>query len=272
MEASKTTDVEASVARDEILSPLPQPFRSTLLSIYKGEPQLGSDGEWYSLDGKTAISADEGMWLYNLCREAKPKATLEIGLAYGYSTVYFLASIRENGVGRHSAVDPFQSDWHGIGWCRPRSLSMSDGFRFIEEKSVAALAHLADRGEMFEVIFIDGNHRFDDALVDFTLSAELCPNGGCIILDDMWMTSIRRAVAFIRSNRKDFEEIKTPVSNIAAFRRIGEDTRVWNHYVDFFDPVEFFDIYAKRTKGAIRHFTPALFRRGMKAALRSVGR
>jgi predicted O-methyltransferase YrrM len=244
---------------DEILSPLPQPFRSALLSMYKGEPQLGSDGEQYSLDGKTAITPEEGMWLYHLCREAKPKTTLEIGLAYGYSTVYFLAAIRENGVGRHSAVDPFQRHWHGIGVCQPRSLSMSDGFRFVEEKSVTALAHFADRGEMFEVIFIDGNHRFDDALVDFTLSAGLCPNGGCIILDDMWMPSIRRAVAFIRSNRKDFEEIKTPVSNIAAFRRIGEDARAWGHYVEFSDPLKSFDSYAKR---AIRHFTPALFRRG----------
>jgi hypothetical protein len=125
---------------------------------------------------------------------------------------------------------------------------MSDSLRLIEEKSVSALVHLADRGEMFEVIFIDGNHRFDGAFVDFTLSAELCPMGGCIILDDMWMPSIRTAVAFIRSNRKDFEEIKTPVSNIAAFRRSGEDVRDWQHYV------EFFDIDKRR---AIQRLTPA---------------
>jgi len=60
--------------------------------------------------------------------------------------------------------------------------------------------------------------------------------GGCIILDDMWMPSIRRVVAFICWNRNDFKELKTPLSNIAAFRRIGEDTREWNHYVEFFDP------------------------------------
>jgi predicted O-methyltransferase YrrM len=218
---------------DEILSPLPQPFRSALISMYNGDQQLGSDGERHSLDTKTKIAPEQGVWLYDLCREAKPKTTLEIGLAYGYSTVYFLAAIRENGVGHHTAVDPFQSDWHGIGLCQLRSLGMSDSFRFIEEKSVSALVYFGDRGERFEMIFIDGNHRFDNALVDFTLSAELCPIAGCIILDDMWMPSIRRVVAFIRSNRKDFEELKTPVSNIAAFRRIGEDTRPWDHYVEF---------------------------------------
>lgn len=246
---------------DEILSPLPRPFRSALLSMYNVEPQLGSDGEQHSIDRGTRISPEHGVWMYRLCREAKPKNTLEIGLAYGFSMVYFLAAIRENGVGHHTAVDPFQSHYHGIGWRQSRSLDTSDSFRFIEEKSVSVLVHFADRGEMFEVIFIDGNHRFDDVLVDFTLSAELCPMGGCIILDDMWMPSIRMAVAFIRSNRKDFEELKTPVSNIAAFRRIGEDAREWNHYV------EFFDINKWRT---IRRFTPAFLRRGAKAIVRFV--
>ncbi len=247
---------------DEILSPLPQPFRSALLSMYNGEPQLGADGQRHSLDENTRIGPEQGMWLYNLCRVAKPKTTLEIGLAYGFSTVYFLAAIRENGVGQHTAVDPLQSDWNGIGCRQSRNLDMSESFRCIEEKSVAALVHLAERGEMFEVIFIDGYHRFDDVLMDFTLSAELCPMGGCIILDDMWMPSIRMAVAFIRSNRKDFEEIRTPLSNIAAFRRISQDARDWQHYVKFEDIDK---------RNAIRRRVPALLRRRTRAVLRRWG-
>lgn len=247
---------------DEILSSLPQPFRSALVSMYNGEPQLGSDGEPHSLDGVVRINREQGMWLYNLCREDKPKTTLEIGLAYGFSTAYFLAAIHENGNGRHTAVDPFQSLWHGIGRLQAKRFSMSDSFCFIEEKSQPALVHFADRGERFEVIFIDGNHRFDDACIEFTLSAELCPMGGCIILDDMWMPAIRKAVAFIRSNRKDFEELKTPVSNIAAFRRIGEDARPWYDYEEFFDP---FDM-----RRAIRRLTPAFVRRRAKAISRFV--
>jgi predicted O-methyltransferase YrrM len=219
---------------DEALSPLPQPFRSALLSMYNGEPQLGSDGNRHSLDAKTRISPAQGMWLYEFCRETKPTSILEIGLAYGYSTIYFLAAIRENGVGQHTAVDPFQNwKWGGIGSCQARSLGMSDSFRFLEQKAGSALTRLADRGERFEVIFIDGNHRFDDVLMDFTLSAELCPLEGCIILDDMWMPSIRHVVAFIGSNRKDFKQIKTAVTNVAAFLRIAEDTRKWDHYVEF---------------------------------------
>jgi predicted O-methyltransferase YrrM len=217
----------------EILTPLPPPFRAPLLSMYSGEQQLGGDGERHDLDETIRISPEQGMWLYGLCRETKPKNTLEIGLAYGFSMFYFLAAIHQNGIGHHTAVDPYQRDWHGIGRRQSQSLDMGNRFRFVEERSVSALVHFADRGETFEVIFIDGNHRFDDAFVDFTLSADLCPMGGCIILDDLWMPSIRAAAAFVRSNRKDFEEIKTSLSNIAAFRRVGEDARKWDHYVDF---------------------------------------
>jgi predicted O-methyltransferase YrrM len=234
--------------------------------MYNGEPQVGSDGALHTMDATTRIVREQGMWLYNLCLGMKPKATLEIGLAYGFSTVYFLAAIHKNGSGFHTAVDPFQYPWwHGVGSRIPERLGMNDRFRLIREKSVAALAHRADARETFEVIFVDGNHRFDDVLVDFTLSAELCPVGGSIILDDMWMPSIRRVAAFIRLNRTDFEEIKTPIRNIVAFRRIAEDTRDWNHYVEFSDT----HTLEQDILRAIRRFTPAFLRGGAKAIVRS---
>jgi hypothetical protein len=46
--------------------------------------------------------------IYELCRKVKPQATLEIGLTYGFSTIYFLAVLAENGNGRHSSIDPYQ--------------------------------------------------------------------------------------------------------------------------------------------------------------------
>jgi predicted O-methyltransferase YrrM len=254
------------LSREEILSPLPSLFRTALLSMYNGEPQLGSDGERHSLDGKTRIDSEEGMWLYKLCVEAKPKTTLEIGLAYGFSTLFFLAAICENGFGHHTAVDPFQSPWHGIGLRHARTLGGSGSFRYIEKMSPSALVYLADHGEIFEVIFIDGSHYFENALADFTLSAGLCPIGGYIILDDALWPSIHRVVAFIRSNRKDFEELKTPVGAIAAFRRIGEDTRKWEHFVEFFNPLaSYYDVQC-----LMRTLTPTFVRRGIRAIARFV--
>ena len=73
-----------------------------------------------------------------------------------------------------------------------------------------------------------GTTVFDDVLVDFILSSEVCAIGGHIILDDMWMPAIQKVAAFTRTNRKDFIEIPTPIENIAAFQKIAEDTRSWD--------------------------------------------
>jgi predicted O-methyltransferase YrrM len=218
---------------EEMLARLPERFRSVLLGMYAGDLQPGSDGKLYALDEITRVQPEKGMWLYDVCRSLKPQRTVEIGLAYGFSTLYILAALRENGRGSHIAIDPFQSAWNEIGINQPDKVGMRSSFGFLGEKSAPALADFARRGEQFEFIFIDGNHRFDDVLVDFTLSAEVSPRGGCIVLDDLWMPSIQRVVSFIRKNRKDFEEIPTPSSGVAAFKRIGEDSRQWEYHVDF---------------------------------------
>ena len=55
--------------------------------------------------------------------------------------------------------------------------SAEKGSRFIEERSFAALTHLADNSECFDIIFVDRRHLFDFVLTEFTLSAELCSMG-----------------------------------------------------------------------------------------------
>jgi predicted O-methyltransferase YrrM len=218
---------------EEVLQPLPEPFRSVLLSMYAGEPQLGTDRKMCAIDTSTVVGCEQGMWLYNLCRELRPKKTIEIGLAYGYSTIYLLAALHENGEGAHTAIDPFQFIFHHVGSFQAEKVGMQHVFQLLAEKSVPVMADLNRKGEQFEFIFVDGNHRFDDVMVDFTLSAEVNPIGGYIVLDDMWMPSIQRAAAFIRNNRKDYVEVPTPINNIAVFNRIAKDERRWDDHVDF---------------------------------------
>lgn len=202
--------------------------------MYAGDPQLGIDGQLHPLDANTRVSPAEGMWLFEKCLKLKPVQSLEIGLAFGFSTIYFLAAIHEARTGSHTSIDPLPGRFAiGVGPLQAKKVDMEHAFRFIKEKSSIALADLERSKERFELIFIDGSHRFDDALMDFTLAAEICPLDGCIVLDDMWMPSVKRVVSFIRSDRPDFMEIKTPISNIAAFHRNGPDERKWDHYVDF---------------------------------------
>lgn len=219
------------------LDPLDPKFRNALISMYKGEQQLGIDGKLHQLDG-TRIAPREGMWLYNLCLSQKPESILEIGLAYGFSTLYILAAIEKNRVGHHTAIDPLQSShWHGIGLTHAKLLSPVNtadiSFRFIEDFSVNTATDLRRSNSSFDLIFIDGGHRFDDVLVDFCLYSHLCAMNGLIILDDKWLSSIKTVAAFIRKNRDDFVELKVDLPNVFVFKKTGVDSRSWQHFRSF---------------------------------------
>ena len=217
---------------ESLLERVDDPFRSALLSMYRNEPQLGSDGKLCEIDRLTRTEPANGMWLYDLYRRLTPTASLEVGFAYGFSTLFFLAAIAKNGTGAHTAIDLFEhSAWKGVGIEKVRQVS-ANAFRFIGDTDVQAAADLARERRAFDFIFIDGNHRFDDVLVDFTLFAPLLNKGGCIVFDDMWMRSIRSAVSFIQTNRHDFRQIPSAPS-LAAFERIGDDTRLWDHFLPF---------------------------------------
>lgn len=218
----------------ELLDDLDAPFKSTLLSMYHGEPQLGVDGQHHSLDETVKISPEEGMWLYEECRKSKPGRTVEIGLGYGFSTLFFLAALAKNNFGHHSAIDPYQrSAWHGIGLTTPKALAPPGRFRFVEQTSVRAAVELERECWAYDLIFIDGGHLFEDVLVDFFLYAKLCKIGGLVILDDMWMSSVKTVVSFVRTNRSDFSEVQTPIPNICVFQRVGKDERKWHHFRPF---------------------------------------
>ena len=158
-------------------------------------------------------------------------------MAYGYSSMYFLAAAAKNQLGHHTAIDPFQrSRWQGIGLAHAQavtSTTTSDSFRFIEDRSDRAAVDLGRSDSIFEVIFIDGNHRFDDVLVDFYLYAPLCAVGGFIVFDDIWMRSIQTVVAFVRANRAEFVEVPVGRSNIRVFRKVRWDARSWRHFRKF---------------------------------------
>jgi predicted O-methyltransferase YrrM len=220
------------VETDKIVEQIDEPFRSALRSMYRCEPQSGTDGQMHQLDGNTLIAPRQGMVMYDLYLQAKPRASLEIGMAYGFSTVFFAAALKKCGGdgSSHTSIDPFQNSlWHGIALERLRAVGSK--INFIEKTGTRALAELQDRS--FDYLFIDGNHRFDDVLTDFTNYAPFVNPSGLVLLDDMWMPSVKAVVAFVEGNREDFERLPSGHPNLALFRRIGTDQRSWDHFKPF---------------------------------------
>jgi predicted O-methyltransferase YrrM len=217
----------------EIIAGLSQPYLGVLSSMYAREPQVGTDGAKHPLSKDTGVWASDGMYIYNLCKTVRPERTLEVGLAEGYSTVFFLAALQENGRGTHTAIDPFEkSDWNGIGVHKVEELGLQQRFRFMEAKSIYAMPQLGMEGKLFQIIFIDGDHRYDAQMLDFSLADNILERDGYLLFHDTWMPSTRKLVAFILKNRPDYKSIPTG-TNLAVFQKIGADKRDWQSFTEF---------------------------------------
>ncbi len=232
--ASDPKSTESEIRNALSAAALPAEFVNPIVSLHMQERQKGTDGAMYEIDSQTGVPMEDGLQIYELVRKSKPQKTLEIGFAYGVSTLYFLAALRANGFGSHVAVDPFEvQDWKGIGLMKVREVKMGHSFQFISERSHPAMAKLGDQGMTFGIIFIDGSHLYDTAFADFVLADFLCSKGGHILLHDAWMGSVKRIISFIERNREDFQRQPSSARNIAIFQKTGDDKRPWTHYKDF---------------------------------------
>ena len=245
----------------------------TLADMYSAKALLGSDADGpVPIDRTTRISIAQGAELHRLIRTNRYRQTIEIGFAYGFSTIWILDALSGLGGASHIAIDPHErGPWSGIGLRQVERLGLSDPiFRWIEDDSALALPGLIRDGTRADFVFIDGNHRFDDTLVDFYLSDKLLKPGGMIAFDDMWLESIRAVASFIGSNR-EYKRVETPVENMAVFRKQGPDSRPWHHFRSFrteFRPVRGGHI-RRRVTGSLPYRT---LRRTAAALVRSLRR
>lgn len=208
--------------------------RKKLDSLYAGGKHRGVDGQLHQIWELSRISEEQGEILARLHRDLRPALSVEIGLAYGFSTLFILDAMQEGSYGHHIAIDPGADDyWHGVGLRAVKESGLSERFRWLKAPSAEGLPELIGAGKRAQFIYIDGDHKFDFALVDFFLSDGLLDAGGLIAMDDMWMPSIKRVVSFISKNMKWYERVDVAYENLAVFRKIGRDDRVWDHFVEF---------------------------------------
>jgi predicted O-methyltransferase YrrM len=147
-----------------------------------------------------SIERDQGEALRELAVAEGAEQTIEVGFALGMSALFLCQAVIPRG-GRHVAIDPLQwSSWGGAGLRTLEDAGVSARVELIEEESQLALPRLVSEGRSFDLAFIDGDHRFETALLDLYFMTRLVRPGGLIVMDDMWMPSIRTAVAYAERN------------------------------------------------------------------------
>ncbi len=122
----------------------------------------------------------EGALLQEIVRSVKPRVSLEIGFAYGVSTLYICDALAEvNPSARHIVMEPFQStQWRGIGLRNVRQAGFGSMVDFREDHSEIVLPELVRSGLVADFALIDGWHTFDQVMVEFYYLNRLLRAGG----------------------------------------------------------------------------------------------
>ena len=164
--------------------------------IYATREVQTAAGKTVTLDCE--ISPEEGELLAGLITDdASVCRTLEVGCAYGLSSLFICEALRERAGAHHTVIDPVQmTDWQGIGVHNLRRAGL-EGFELVEAYSEFALPRLLEAGEgRFDLILIDGWHTFDHASLDCFYASRLLREGGYLVIDDVSFPAVRQLVDF----------------------------------------------------------------------------
>jgi predicted O-methyltransferase YrrM len=167
--------------------------------IYETRKVTGRSGEDCELQFE--ISPEEGELLSSIIRDDPGiLRTLEVGCAYGLSSLYICFSLKGRMGASHTIIDPYQSiHYDGIGIKQLEEAGI-DFFNLIEDKSEIVLPSLLKQMEgTFDFVFVDGFHTFDHTLLDCFYATRLLRVGGYLAIDDVSWPSIRRVVDFLQN-------------------------------------------------------------------------
>lgn len=195
---------------------IPEIMNEVLESIYQHRQVETRNGKQLRLtDG---VDRNVVKFLQEIVGELRPPVSLEVGMAYGISSLAICEVLADQEVARHIVVDPFQNrpgpwgaSWEGIGLYNLERAGYQSFVEFLEEPSFFALPRLAQQGVRVDFAFIDGMHTFDYVLNDFFYVDKLLSIGGVVAFDDVNWPSVRKALRYILTNRS-YEVVETSES------------------------------------------------------------
>ena len=187
-----------------------------------------------------AASAAEGAALRGWVVREGATHTIEVGLGYGVSALYVCEGLLMNGgaSARHLAIDPHQATrFADCGRQFLDEAGVADMVEFPAGDSQIVLPRLLDEGRLFDLAFVDGNHRFDGVFVDLVYLGRLVRPGGIVFVDDYQLPAVARAASFfVRNLGWSIEEV-SPADEHHQWATLrtstAPDARRFDDFVDF---------------------------------------
>lgn len=173
-------------------------MNNVLKEIFSTQTVTDEGNNIFPLQANTG--EEQGIFLQEIIRSIKPRTTLEIGLAYGISSLFILETARDlgNANGSHIIIDPYPDIyWKNIGLLNIHKAGFDELVDFRKSLSHDALIELINEKKRIQFAYIDSTKVFDILLVDFSLIDKIMDIGGVIVFDDVCYPGIRRLMKLI---------------------------------------------------------------------------
>lgn len=166
---------------------------------------VSSDGEPVQLHSN--LPGTYADTLYDTILKYQPHTVVEIGMAYGVSSLAILTALRDLGGSRKLiTIDPNQSSqWQGAGITAVARAGLQEHHQFIEDFDYHALPRLLGEGLTIEFGYIDGWHTFDYTLLDWWYIDKMLAVRGVVGFNDCAWPAVDKAIHFVLSHRKYVE-------------------------------------------------------------------
>lgn len=227
------------LTKEFIPKPEHMPYISSLLHLKK--IKIGDE----FIDLHSNIKKEEGKVLYKLIKETNATQVLEIGMAYGLSSLFILQALKyyhnkhknddDDDVNyRLTSIDPFQmTQWKGLGRENLKKTHLIGHHKLIEQLSYIALPELVEKKKIYDLIFIDGWHTFDYTLIDLFNAYVLVKLNGYIIIDDALHPGVNKVTKYVETNYQFLKKIDMGVKTVAIYQKISEDKRNLSFHREF---------------------------------------
>lgn len=156
-----------------------------------------ADGTRYPLHSST--SGEQCRYLQEQMRSVSAVRTLEVGLAYGLSTLAICEQLRENSGAQHIVIDPWQKTecWHGVGLENLSRAGLLPLVQFHEVAAEVCLPQLLTEGVKIDFAYIDAGKRLDDTLIYSWYVMRMLRVGGRVVFDDAQFPGVRTALRYL---------------------------------------------------------------------------
>lgn len=174
-------------------------IRNRIRDIYQQGYVIGDDDARHPI-APISVASWRGEFVRNLCLAERATSSVEVGMAWGLSTLHIVEALLANGAtGRtHVVIDPMQSTmFHNAARRTLRESGVDEMVEFYEAPSDLVLPRLISEGRHFDFAFIDGDHRFEAAFLDVVLVDRLLKPGGVVAIDDTWSHPVYLACKFL---------------------------------------------------------------------------